>query len=97
MALTLEIDRVNEIRMRRGAEGVAVKVLDDGDLIGVPWMSAKHIRMNIRDHGECEALTTALECDRHGRDVRISNAGGEFRRGSDVNSTALCAPSMGAL
>jgi len=77
MALTFEIDRVNEIRMRRGVEGVAVKVFDDGELIGVPWMSAKHIRLNIRDHGECEALTTALECYRHGRDVRISNAESE--------------------
>ncbi len=78
-SFTFEIDRVNEIRMRRGVEGVAVKVFDDGELVGVPWMSAKDIRLNIRDHGESEALTTALECYRQRRDVRVSNGKNETR------------------
>ena len=76
--LTFEIDRVNIRRMQRGAEAVSMKVFDDGELIGLPWMSKRDVIMNIKDHGECEAFTTALEIYRFRRDTRtLQNIGSE--------------------
>jgi hypothetical protein len=62
MAITFKIDRVNENCMQRGVEVFSMEIFDNGESQGFLWMSEKHIPLNIRDHGESEALTVALEC-----------------------------------
>lgn len=58
---TFKLYRFNSVRKERGAAAAQIEVFEDGESIGLYWMSVSDIKRNIQNHGDHEAFTEALK------------------------------------
>ncbi len=54
--------RYNDRRRCRGVEAVQMQIFENGEQVGLLWMSRKDINNNIREFGMCPALHRGLQC-----------------------------------
>ena len=72
--ITFKFYRFNKIRMTRGVRAVQLRVFENGEEVGLLWVSRKDINNNIRQFGMCEVLRRALECYQTGKDPKAEQS-----------------------
>lgn len=59
--VSFKLYRFNPRRKERGVPAAQIEVFEDGEGVGLYWMDISDIKQNIKDYGEHEAFTEALE------------------------------------
>ncbi|EPP9374372.1 hypothetical protein PZF67_006093 [Pseudomonas aeruginosa] len=57
---TFELIEFNHVRYARGKEAAKVRVLENGESLGLLWMDVDDLKANLREFGPSEALNRAL-------------------------------------